>query len=133
MYCALQIYKEFLIVLLCASLCWESSLQVSNCIRSGYTLQTYINIHPWFSPVPLPSVHQQWQRTPVGKNISWSQSCEASFTWWAHAFFLVREDRGVGLFLFPICSHEIFTLFSWNLEVFNIFLKFPMCSPTCSL
>jgi len=117
----------------CVLLCVEKvCFKFQTVLGVWYTLQTYINIHPWFLPVPLSSTRQQRQRTPVGKNISWSQWCEASFTRWAHAFFLLREDWGVGFFLFPICSHEIFNLFSWNLQVFNMFLKFPMCSPTCS-
>ncbi len=102
-------FSECFCVLLCVE---KVRSKFQTVLGVWYTLQTYINIHPSFLPVPLPSVRQQRQRTPVGKNISWSQSCEASFTRWAHAFFLVREDRGVGFVLFPICSHEIFTLFS---------------------
>ncbi len=54
-------------------------------------------------PKTLLSVRQQRQRTPVGKNISWSQWC----VWGTMhpvgpGFFLLRETWGVGSLLFPI-------------------------------
>ncbi len=141
---ALQIHKEFLIVLLCASLwnfssaflcaslCCKSLLEVSNCVGVWYALQTYINVRGSSGLCHYLVYANNGRDRRLAKIFLGANDVRQHSTSDPRFIFLLREGRGVGFLLFPICSHENFTLFSTNLQVFNMFLKFPMCSSTCS-
>jgi hypothetical protein len=48
----------------------------------------------------------------------------------AQVFFLLGEGGGVGFLRFPMCSHEVLTVFPSNSRwVPSMFPKFSICSP----
>ncbi len=117
-YGANQIHKAFLIILLCASLCWESSLEFSNCVTG--VVHT-AKVHQ-YTRVVLASRHylvyanNAKERRLTKMFLGANDACEAPCTRSAQVFLLLREDRGVGfllfLILFPRNFHFVFIKFA---------------------
>jgi hypothetical protein len=102
-------------------------------LRVSYTLQLYINVYTVLAPRHYLVYANNGKERRLAKYFLEPMLCVRQHAPGRPRFFSFWGRVGLlGFCCSQFCSHEIFTVSSSNLQVFNMFLKFPMCCPTCS-